>query len=196
MLLLLGFPGEVAEAVERRAPHRIAAYALELAQSFTAFYRDCRVVGAEPPAVESFRIALSVAAMSTIARALDLLGVARPTGCSSVEAREVGLEPGGVAGGSGAASSSPCAARERLRQRGSRIASSARKAEDDGEGHEVGGDAEAVVRGQPEHGGAVLAHQRALDLRFVLPARRSASGCRHARDRPAATRRRSAGSCR
>ena len=40
----------------RRAPHRIAAYALELAQDFTAFYRDCRVVGAEPEAVESFRL--------------------------------------------------------------------------------------------------------------------------------------------
>jgi arginyl-tRNA synthetase len=78
VLLLLGFPGEIAEAVERRAPHRLAAYALELAQSFTAFYRDCRVVGAEPAALESFRIALSVAAMSTIARALDLLGVAAP----------------------------------------------------------------------------------------------------------------------
>ncbi len=35
-------------------------YALELAQEFTAFYRDCRVVGATPASVESFRIALSV----------------------------------------------------------------------------------------------------------------------------------------
>ena len=42
---LLAFPAEVAEAAERRAPHRIAAYALELAQDFTAFYRDCQVVG-------------------------------------------------------------------------------------------------------------------------------------------------------
>ena len=32
---LLAFPDEVAEAAERRAPHRIAAYALELAQVFT-----------------------------------------------------------------------------------------------------------------------------------------------------------------
>jgi arginyl-tRNA synthetase len=68
----------VAGAAERRAPHRIAAYALELAQDFTAFYRDCRVVGAEPEAVESFRIALSVAAQRTIARALGLLGVSAP----------------------------------------------------------------------------------------------------------------------
>ncbi|HEX4436631.1 MAG TPA: arginine--tRNA ligase [Solirubrobacteraceae bacterium] len=78
ILLLLGFPGDVAEAVDRRAPHRLAAHALELAQGFTAFYRDCRVVGSEPVEVESFRIALSVASMATIARCLDLLGVAAP----------------------------------------------------------------------------------------------------------------------
>ena len=75
---LLAFPEEVAEAAERRAPHRIAAYALALAQDFTAFYRDCRVVGAEPETVESLRSALSVATQRTIARCLDLLGVSAP----------------------------------------------------------------------------------------------------------------------
>jgi arginyl-tRNA synthetase len=75
---LLAFGAEVAEAAERLAPHRIAAYALELAQDFTAFYRDCRVVGAEPAETESFRIALSVATQRTIARSLDLLGVGAP----------------------------------------------------------------------------------------------------------------------
>ncbi len=76
---LLELPGEVAEAAQRRAPHRIAAYALQVAQDFTAFYRDCRVVGAEPQALERQRIALSVAARGTIARCLeDLLGVAAP----------------------------------------------------------------------------------------------------------------------
>ena len=75
---LLAFPAEVADAAERRAPHRIAAYALELAQVFTAFYRDCRVVGAEPEALESFRIALSVATQRVIAGALGLLGVSAP----------------------------------------------------------------------------------------------------------------------
>ena len=75
---LLAFPAEVAEAAERRAPHRIAVYALETAQAFTAFYRDCRVVGAEPEGLESFRIALSVAAQRIIARSLALLGVAAP----------------------------------------------------------------------------------------------------------------------
>jgi arginyl-tRNA synthetase len=76
--LLLAFPAEVEEAAARRAPHRIASYALELAQGFTAFYRDCRVVGAEPESVESVRIALCVASGRTIASCLDLLGVSAP----------------------------------------------------------------------------------------------------------------------
>jgi arginyl-tRNA synthetase len=75
---LLAFPDEVAEAAARRAPHRIAAYALELAQVFTAFYRDCQIVGSEPEAVEDFRLRLSVTTQRTLARALDLLGVSAP----------------------------------------------------------------------------------------------------------------------
>ena len=75
---LLAFPDEVAEAAERRAPHRIAVYALELAQGFTAFYRDCQVVGSEPEAVEDLRLRLCVATQRTIARALALLGVSAP----------------------------------------------------------------------------------------------------------------------
>jgi arginyl-tRNA synthetase len=76
---LLAFPAEVWEASQRRAPHRIAAYALNAAQDFTAFYRDCKVVGAESEAVESQRIAVCVAAKTTIARCLeDLLGVNAP----------------------------------------------------------------------------------------------------------------------
>jgi arginyl-tRNA synthetase len=76
--LLLAFPAEVDEAAERRAPHRITAYALELAQGFTAFYRDCHVLGAEPETVESVRIALCVASGRMIAICLNLLGVSAP----------------------------------------------------------------------------------------------------------------------
>jgi len=72
---LLTFPAEVREATDRRAPHRIAAYALELAQSFTAFYRDCQIVGSDQ---QASRLALSDAAQSVLARALDLLGVSAP----------------------------------------------------------------------------------------------------------------------
>jgi arginyl-tRNA synthetase len=75
---LAALPDELEEAAQRRAPHRVAGYALELAQDFTAFYRDCRVVGAQPRQTESWRIALALVAQRTIATALDLLGVSAP----------------------------------------------------------------------------------------------------------------------
>lgn len=83
---LLAFPGEISETAQRRAPHRIATYALELAQDYTAFYEACRIVGVDSPGgpatgranVESLRLSLSVAAQRTIARCLDLLGVTAP----------------------------------------------------------------------------------------------------------------------
>ncbi len=75
---LAALPEEIAEAAERRAPHRIAAYALELAQEFSGFYRDCRVVGATPAGVESFRVALSVASQRLLAAVLGLLGISAP----------------------------------------------------------------------------------------------------------------------
>ena len=78
ILDLLEFPSVVAAAAQRRAPHRVATYALELAQSFTAFYRDCKVVGAESPEAEAFRLALCAASGATIKSALGLLGVSAP----------------------------------------------------------------------------------------------------------------------
>jgi arginyl-tRNA synthetase len=75
---LLAWPQETVDAAERRAVHRIASYALETAQAFSAFYRDCQVVGAQPDELESFRLGLSVATQRTLARALDLLGVSAP----------------------------------------------------------------------------------------------------------------------
>jgi arginyl-tRNA synthetase len=75
---LLAFPEEVAEAAERRGPHRIAGYALELAREFTSFYEQCRVIGATPEPLESLRIAQSVATQRTIALSLGLLGVSAP----------------------------------------------------------------------------------------------------------------------
>jgi arginyl-tRNA synthetase len=72
---LLEFPEEVRIAAERRAPHRMTAYSLEVARSFSAFYRDCQVVGGED---EDFRIALSMQARRVIATSLGLLGVEAP----------------------------------------------------------------------------------------------------------------------
>jgi arginyl-tRNA synthetase len=75
---LARFPEELTEAAVRRAPHRMTAYALALAQDFTTFYEQCRVIGATPSGVESFRIGLSSATQGVIALALGLLGVSAP----------------------------------------------------------------------------------------------------------------------
>ena len=54
----------------------MTTYATETAQEFSAFYRDCRVVGAaEEGGDEDVRIVISVLAKDVLARALDLLGV-------------------------------------------------------------------------------------------------------------------------
>jgi arginyl-tRNA synthetase len=69
----------VAVAADRRAPHRITDYSLEAARQFSAFYRDCKVVGAaEDGEDEMFRVALCVQTKRVLARSLDLLGVSAP----------------------------------------------------------------------------------------------------------------------
>ncbi len=77
MRRLLELPAEATTACERRAPHRLCAYAMATAADFHAFYRDCRVVGAEAP-LQAARIGLCVAAKRTLATTLGLLGVSAP----------------------------------------------------------------------------------------------------------------------
>ena len=74
---LLDLPAEVSEAAERRAPHRLCAYAAATAADFHAFYRDCQVVGVPEPA-QAARLALCVAARRVVATTLGLLGVSAP----------------------------------------------------------------------------------------------------------------------
>ena len=73
---LLELPEEVALAAERRAPHRLTVYGHDVAHDFSAFYRDCRVVGAaEEGGDEGLRIATCILAKRVLARSLHLLGV-------------------------------------------------------------------------------------------------------------------------
>jgi arginyl-tRNA synthetase len=76
---LLAFPHEIAEASDRRAPHRIATYVLELARDFTGFYEANPILKDDVPAdARGFRLALAAVTQRTIARSLDLLGVQAP----------------------------------------------------------------------------------------------------------------------
>jgi arginyl-tRNA synthetase len=79
---LLQLPEEVELAAARRAPHRLTAYATTVAADFHAFYRDCRVVGADEEAgvegLEAARLAVCVATKRIIATTLDLLAISAP----------------------------------------------------------------------------------------------------------------------
>ncbi len=74
---LLELPEQIEAAAERRAPHRLCAYATSVAADFHAFYRDCQVVGA-PGGLEAARLAACQATARAIAVTLGLLGVSAP----------------------------------------------------------------------------------------------------------------------
>ena len=75
---MLELPEVVAQAAAQMAPHHLTFYAQELAATFHAFYRDCRVVDSEAPEQTRTRLMLVRAARLTLARALELLGVTAP----------------------------------------------------------------------------------------------------------------------
>jgi len=74
---LESFASVVQDAAERRAPHRIAGYAQDLAADFHVFYKHCRVIGVAQ-AEASSRLALCLVTRRVIHRCLDLLGVSAP----------------------------------------------------------------------------------------------------------------------
>jgi arginyl-tRNA synthetase len=74
---LVRFPIVVREAVDGRAPHRVAAYLGELSAEFHGFYRNCRVL-VDDDATSSLRTALCLATRSILAAGLGLLGVEAP----------------------------------------------------------------------------------------------------------------------
>jgi arginyl-tRNA synthetase len=74
---LESFSSVVQDAAERRAPHRLAGYAQDLAADFHVFYKHCRVIGVGPEEASS-RLALCLVTRQVIARCLDLVGVSAP----------------------------------------------------------------------------------------------------------------------
>jgi arginyl-tRNA synthetase len=76
--LLLELADTIDQAVRDLAPHHLTTYARELAGSFHAFYRDCRVVDVENRALTVARLKLVRAAQIGLARTLELLGVFAP----------------------------------------------------------------------------------------------------------------------
>jgi arginyl-tRNA synthetase len=71
------FPAAIAEAADDHQPHVVATYTRDIAEAFNAFYRECPVLDA-PEDTAAARLALVVAARTTVANALDVLGIEAP----------------------------------------------------------------------------------------------------------------------
>jgi arginyl-tRNA synthetase len=75
---VIRFPEVLEDAVRAEETQGITAYATELATRFHAFYRDARVVDVAEPERSAKRLALALAARTTLANALELLGISAP----------------------------------------------------------------------------------------------------------------------
>lgn len=71
------FPDTVLSAAEKYEPSYIARFCVDAAQKFNKFYFDCKILQAEA-GVREFRLALTEAALTSLANALTLLGIGVP----------------------------------------------------------------------------------------------------------------------
>lgn len=74
---ILELPEEIVYCAVHQEPHRIAAYALDMAGLFHSFYGRCRVLGVDAD-LQAARLYLCKAAAGCIAKALHLIGVKAP----------------------------------------------------------------------------------------------------------------------
>lgn len=74
---LLELPDEIAAAAEQQAPHKIAAYVMELSALFHSFYGGCRVLGVAAE-LSAARLWLCRVTADAVAKCLGLLGVSAP----------------------------------------------------------------------------------------------------------------------
>ncbi|WP_050616630.1 arginine--tRNA ligase [Bacillus testis] len=72
------FPQAVAEAADKRLPHRITNYIYDLASAFHSFYNAEKVLDAEHEERSKARLALIEATRMTLKNALALIGVSAP----------------------------------------------------------------------------------------------------------------------
>ena len=72
---LLEYAGILDDAVSEMAPHKLANYLYELAQSFSRFYENCEVIGSNQ---ETARLHLVETYLGTMTHGLSLLGIEIP----------------------------------------------------------------------------------------------------------------------
>jgi len=72
------FPQAVAEAAQKRVPHRVTNYIFELASAFHSFYNAEKVLDLEAKDRTAARLGLIKSVQITMKNALDLIGVSAP----------------------------------------------------------------------------------------------------------------------
>ncbi|SEN46324.1 arginyl-tRNA synthetase [Mesobacillus persicus] len=72
------FPQAVAEAAQKRVPHRVTNYIFELASTFHSFYNAEKVLEMEQKERTAARLGLVKSVQITLKNALDLIGVSAP----------------------------------------------------------------------------------------------------------------------
>ncbi|MGP4076458.1 arginine--tRNA ligase [Halobacillus sp. K22] len=72
------FPQLVADAAEKRTPHRVTQYAFDLASNLHSFYNAEKVLDQENPELTASRLALMKAVRITLSNALKIIGVSAP----------------------------------------------------------------------------------------------------------------------
>jgi arginyl-tRNA synthetase len=75
---VLRLPEVIEDAARSEETHGITAYAMELATTFHAFYRDRRVIDPDDPLTSGGRLALMEVTQAAIRNALALLGISAP----------------------------------------------------------------------------------------------------------------------
>lgn len=78
IILLRIYPEKVREAAQNYAPSVIAAFALEVAKTYSKLYAGAPIFNEENEKLRAFRVALSLQTAKIIADALALLGIAAP----------------------------------------------------------------------------------------------------------------------
>jgi arginyl-tRNA synthetase len=78
LMKLFQYKRALVEAAKNYNPAEIANYVYELAQSYSSFFANCRVIQSDQPQTSSFRLALSTFTGVVMKDALRLLGIEAP----------------------------------------------------------------------------------------------------------------------
>ncbi|MEX1019444.1 MAG: arginine--tRNA ligase [Litorilinea sp.] len=76
--VMLSLEEQIDMAVDKLSPHNLPHFAMDLARTFNAFYRDCKVVDAGNLELSRARLLLCRAAKVALERVLALIGVSAP----------------------------------------------------------------------------------------------------------------------